>query len=329
MQSALLTLIVSFLVMMAAGPAIIPLLTRMKVGQTERDCGPSTHAKKQGTLTMGGIMMAIAITAAALLFAPATDRWNQLLIGLLFILGFALIGFLDDYIKVVKKRNLGLKAWQKIVLQFGLSLGLALYCYVNENIGSTLIVPFTTIQWDLGIWYIPFAMFVIIGVVNSANLTDGVDGLCSSVTAAIAATFMLAALFMKTSGVNAAIADTAMVLSAALAGACLGFLRYNAYPAKIFMGDVGSFLLGGAVVVVSLMLRSALLLPMAAIMYMASSLSDIIQIGSYKLRKKRVFKMAPLHHHFELSGVSETKIVAMYTAVTILFCLLSLISLGV
>ncbi|MDR3085700.1 MAG: phospho-N-acetylmuramoyl-pentapeptide-transferase [Christensenellaceae bacterium] len=328
MRSSLFTLILSFLCMMALGPAIIPLLQKLKFGQTEASFGPKTHAAKQGTLTMGGILMAIAFTVSAIAFAPADTRFGAMLHLILFTLGFTVIGFIDDYIKVCLKRNLGLRAWQKIVLQFGLSFGMALYCYLNENIGSTLIVPFVNIEWDLGLFYIPFAMFVIIAVVNSANLTDGVDGLCASVTTVTMVTFLLIALFMKDTAGDTGLADSAMVFSAAMAGACLGFLRYNAYPARIFMGDVGSFLLGGAVVAAALAMRLSLLLPMVAVMYVASSLSDIIQIGSIKLRHKKVFRMAPLHHHFELGGMSETRVVAMYTAVTVLCCLLALISLG-
>ena len=206
---------------------------------------------------------------------------------------------------------------------------MALYCYFHEDIGSSILVPFVNTEWDLGLWYIPFNMFVTIAVVNSANLNDGVDGLLSSVTTVITVTLMLIALFMKYSGVNTAVADTMMVLCAAMAGACLGFLRYNAHPARVFMGDIGSFQLGAVVAVAALVLRIPLLLPLLAITYVASSLSDIIQIGSYKLRHKRVFRMAPLHHHFELGGMSEPKIVAMYTAVTVLCCIVALLSLGV
>ncbi len=329
MQSALLTLILSFLIMMAVGPACIPLLQRWKFGQTERTDGPQSHLKKQGTLTMGGLIMLIALVVSALVFSPEDQRAHLMLASLLFVLAFTAVGFLDDYIKVVKKRSLGLRAWQKIVFQLGLSLALALYCYFHEDIGSSILVPFINTEWDLGLWYIPFNMFVTIAVVNSANLNDGVDGLLSSVTTVITVTLMLIALFMKYSGVNTAVADTMMVLCAAMAGACLGFLRYNAHPARVFMGDIGSFQLGAVVAVAALVLRIPLLLPLLAITYVASSLSDIIQIGSYKLRHKRVFRMAPLHHHFELGGMSEPKIVAMYTAVTVLCCIVALLSLGV
>ncbi len=329
MRSALLTLILSFLIMMAAGPVFLPVLQRLKFGQTERSYGPASHLKKQGTLTMGGLIMLVALVPSALLFSPAGDRLHLMLAMLLFVLGFTAIGFLDDYIKVALHRNLGLKPWQKIVLQFGLALGLAFYCYLHEDIGSKIIVPFVNVEWDLGLWYIPFSMFVTIAVVNSANLTDGVDGLLSSVTTVTAVVLALIALFMKASGVNEAVVDSAMVLCAALAGACLGFLRYNAHPARVFMGDVGSFQLGAVVAVAALVLRLPLLLPLVALPYVLSAVSDIIQAASYKFRHRRYFRMAPLHHHLELLGMSETRIVAIYTALTALACVLALLALGV
>ncbi len=328
MQNALWSLVVSFLIMMIIGPTCLNLFDRWRFMQTERDFGPSSHLKKQGTLTMGGLIMLLALVITSLIFATGDDRFHLMLYCLLFVLGFSLIGFIDDYIKIALMRSLGLKAWQKIVLQLVLSLGFALFCYTNENIGPTIIVPIANTEWNMGLWYIPFNMLVMIAVVNSANLNDGVDGLLSSVTTVITVTLMLIALFMKASAINTAVADTVMVLCAAMAGACLGFMRYNAHPAHVFMGDVGSFQLGAVVAVAALVLRVPLLLPLMAITYLVSSLSDILQTASYAIRHKRLFRMAPLHHHFELGGMSEPRIVAMYTAVTAMCCILTLLALG-
>lgn len=328
MQSALWSLVVSFMIMMIVGPACLNLLDRWRFMQTERDFGPASHLKKQGTLTMGGLIMLLAFCVSSLIFASSYDRTHTLLSCLLFVLGFSTIGFLDDYIKVALMRSLGLKPWQKIALQIVLALGFALYCYFNENIGSRVIVPILNTEWDLGLWYVPFNMLITIAVINSANLNDGVDGLLSSVTTVITVTLMLIALFMKASAINTAVADTAMVLCASMAGSCLGFMRYNAHPARVFMGDVGSFQLGAVVAVASLVLRVPLVLPLVAVTYLVSSLSDILQAASYKFRHKRLFRMAPLHHHFELGGMSEPRIVAMYTAATAMCCILTLLALG-
>ncbi len=317
-------ILVSFAVMLVLGPFFIPLLHKLKFGQPIRSDGPKSHAVKQGTPTMGGIMLCIAIALSAMLFSYPEGRMEIMLPGVLFSLGFALIGFLDDYLKVVRKNPKGLRGWYKIFFQMLISTGLAVFCYLHPQIGPKVYVPFAGIEWDMGIFYIPFAVFVIIAMVNSANLTDGVDGLLGGTSLIISATFAVIALF-AIGLLDAGIARNIAILAAAVAGACLGFLRFNTYPARIIMGDTGSFLLGGSITFIALALKLPLLLPIACVMFVASSVSDIIQIGYFKLTHgKRVFRMAPLHHHFELGGMLETQIVAMYMIITFIACLVAL-----
>lgn len=329
MQSLVFSVIVSFLVALVAGYALIPLLQRLKLGQQVRDDGPQSHLAKTGTPTMGGIIMIIALLATTLLFAHG--HIQHIIFLLAVTLGFSAIGFLDDLIIVLKKRSLGLKAYQKIIGQLGLAIVVALYAYNDPDIGSKLYVPFLNVYWDLGIWFIPVTVFVTVGWVNGVNLTDGLDGLASGVTLINAGTFALILFAMTSLAVNSGqtlygqkLADT-MVFAAALTGACLGFLRYNSYPAKVFMGDTGAFALGSALTLLAVVTRLQILLPVMGLMFFLTILSVILQVGSYKLRKKRIFKMAPLHHHFELSGVPETKIVAVYMIVTTVLSLLCLL----
>ena len=322
--NSLLALITAFGVAALLGPLLIPVLHRLKFGQNVRDDGPQTHLKKQDTPTMGGVMILIAIVAATLIFAR--KNYSLAIVALLMSVLFGLVGFLDDFIKIMKKRSMGLRAWQKIVAQFVLSLGFALAMYFHPAIGSTIWLE----RIDLGVFFIPFAMFVIIATVNSVNLIDGLDGLSSSVTAVysfgIAAMIITHVLSFNTAALDAEAALRAAdtlgnlsgmaVFAMAVAGGCLGFLVHNAYPAKVFMGDLGAFTLGGAVAAMALLTRTSLLLPLMGVMYVASSVSVILQVGSYKLRHKRIFRMAPLHHHFELGGAPETRIVSMYSVVT-------------
>lgn len=309
----LMAFLVALALVLLIGPLLIPLLKRMKMGQTERAEGPQSHLDKTGTPTMGGVMFLVALLAATLIFAADS---MIVLSALLVTVAFGLVGFWDDFIKIRYKRSLGLKAYQKIVLQFLFALAAAFWLYFSEDVGSKLIIPIWNVEWDLGIFYIPFAVFVIIACVNSVNLTDGVDGLSSSVTLIFMAFY--AGLFLMFDRKDA---GAMAVFCAALCGGLLGFLRFNTYKAKVFMGDAGSLALGGAVAMVALLSRTAVLLPIMGICYVASSVSVILQVGSYKLRnKKRIFRMAPLHHHFELGGVSETKIVFMYSLVTVICC---------
>ena len=280
---------------------------------------------------MGGLIMWIGLVAATLAFSRGDFQFVWLALGA--TLGYGLIGLMDDMIIVLKKRSLGLKAYQKIIGQVGIALIVAFFAYNNQMIGSKLIIPFGGgLEWDLGGWYIPFTVFVIVSMVNSVNLTDGLDGLASGVTMinALTYTIILFIIYEIQTGegrvLEAAGTNNMMIFAAALMGACLAFLRFNAYPAKVFMGDTGSLALGAALSVIGIVMRLQILLAITGIMYVASSISVILQVGSYKLRKKRIFKMAPLHHHFELKGIPETKVVAMYMVITTVFCLISILS---
>ena len=331
MQRVIWATVLAFAIAMVLGPVVIPWLKKMKFGQTIYELGLESHKVKQGTPTMGGIIFAVPMIIVPILFSTADQRWSFLPMALVSTLGFGLVGFVDDYIKVSKKRSLGLTPMQKIVPQVVISLVLAIWAYCMPQIGSALIVPFTDKTWDLGIFYIPVMMFVLVGTVNSANLLDGVDGLLSGCSLIDFATMALVCVALGAANPeNAGNMTNMMVFCGAAAGGILGFLRFNTYPANVFMGDVGSFTIGGALVAVAMVTRTALLLPMIALAMLVSSLSDIIQVGYFKYTKKktgagkRVFRMAPLHHHFEKGGMPETRIVSMYMSVTALLCLIAL-----
>jgi len=332
MQRLIWTIIAAFAMTIVFGPIMIPWLKKLKFGQTIYDLGPESHKKKQGTPTMGGIIFAIPALIAAFAFGYNDTKMQFMLMIGVSALGFGLIGFVDDFIKVKLKRSLGLTPMQKIVPQFVLSLALAIWAYNCDTIGSSIIVPFFNVEWNLGWFYIPFMVFVMVGTVNSANLLDGLDGLLSGCSMINFITVMIIALCMAMAdGANSANLLNTAIFAAAMAGALMGFLRFNAHPARVFMGDVGSFIIGGALVGMMMCLRLSLLLPVISVAMFASSVSDIIQIGWFKYTKKkygagrRIFKMAPLHHHFELSGMPETRVVTMYYLVTAGLCLLSLL----
>ena len=331
MQRVIWATVLAFAIAMVLGPVVIPWLKKMKFGQTIYELGLESHKVKQGTPTMGGIIFAVPMIIVPILFSTADQRWSFLPMALVSTLGFGLVGFVDDYIKVSKKRSLGLTPMQKIVPQVVISLVLAIWAYCTPQIGSALIVPFTDKTWDLGLFYLPVMMFVLVGTVNSANLLDGVDGLLSGCSLIDFATMALVCVALGAANPeNAGNMTNMMVFCGAAAGGILGFLRFNTYPANVFMGDVGSFTIGGALVAVAMVTRTALLLPMIALAMLVSSLSDIIQVGYFKYTKKktgagkRVFRMAPLHHHFEKGGMPETRIVSMYMSVTALLCLIAL-----
>lgn len=323
----LVTVVSAFLITSVIGMWLIPFLRRLHFGQTILDIGPAWHKSKQGTPTMGGIMFIAGITIAILAgwltlelseqgvadasAAGSFYLWGGLLMGL----AFGLIGFLDDYISVVKKQNLGLKAGQKSLAQL---LVAVVYLAAQQIFAPTTSfwLPFIG-DLDIGIFYYPLMLFIIVGTVNAVNLTDGIDGLDASVTMVAAMGFMVIASIAGFSQMN--------LLAAALAGGCLGFLVWNFHPAKVFMGDTGSLFLGGMVVALAFGLRRPVLLVFIGIVYVVETLSDIIQIGSVKLTGKRVFKMAPIHHHFEMSGWSEVKIVAVFSAVTAVGCLIAVL----
>lgn len=304
------TAMIGFLIVVILGPIFIPMLARFKFGQTVRDEGPQSHLAKNGTPTMGGVMMIVAILITGLTRAKISQG---LIVGLICIVGFGFVGFLDDFIKIKMKRSLGLKAYQKIILQFALALYIAYYQYSASPSATQLVIPFTNHIINLGIWYIPFMMIFIIGTVNAVNLTDGLDGLASGVTLIVSCFFILFAVSISNSDVA--------ILAAATAGACLGFLGFNAYPAKVFMGDTGSMALGGAVVAFATLTNSPLLIVIVGFIYLAEALSVMMQVTYFKLTNgKRIFKMAPLHHHFEQCGWPETRVVFIFWIATVVLC---------
>ena len=323
LMSSLLTLVVALVVTLVFGPVFIPWLRKLKFGQEIREEGPKWHQKKSGTPTMGGIMfivaMAIAILVTTVIFAMNGNfntTYARCIVLFVISLGFGVIGFVDDYIKVVKKRNLGLTAPQKFIMQVVLA---AIYIAVLYFIGE-LDTAIKSIEWIMPIWlYIPFVMFVVVGVVNAVNLTDGLDGLASSITTIVGIFFMLVSyIVFKEYGVT--------VFSAALIGGLIGFLWYNKYPAKVFMGDTGSLFLGASVALMAIDLKMPIHLILIGFVYFMETLSVIMQTAYFKYTKKkygegrRIFKMSPIHHHFEMCGWKEKKIVAVFTLVTVITC---------
>lgn len=308
----LLSLGIAFLFSVVLGPVFIPLLRRLKFGQEIREDGPKTHLKKKGTPTMGGIVIMLAVMISFFRFADFSDEFWVLLTA---SLGLGIVGFLDDYIKIVFKRSLGLTAKQKLFGQLFFSV---IVCYLLFKMGhsTALLVPGTAFSFDLGWFYYPFVVIILIGASNAVNFTDGIDGLLSGTSAIAFSAFTLIAL--KLAEYDAAI------FSAAMIGAVLGFLVYNAHPAKIFMGDMGSLGIGGGIAAVAILTKTELLLVIIGGVFVLEMLSVIIQVTSFKLRKKRVFKMSPIHHHFELSGWSEWKVVSVFWSVGILFALIGI-----
>ena len=311
---ALTALVIALLI----GPSIIKALRKMKFGQKILEDGPTWHMNKQNTPTMGGVIFIAAITIPIIVLLPAMvsigDYRPVLMLALSLV--FAAIGFVDDYTKIKKKQNKGLTAKQKLLLQLAAS---ALFITVMRTMGylePEIYIPFVNITLDLPWWlYLAFSVFVIVGCDNAVNLTDGIDGLCASVTAVVAVFFC---------GVFTILGSSARVFSAALLGGLIGFLYFNKYPAKVFMGDTGSLFLGGAVCAMAYACNMPVILVPVGIIYIAETLSDIIQVLYFKATHgKRFFKMAPIHHHFEMCGWSEKKIVAVFTAVTAVMCVIS------
>lgn len=311
----IIPVLLSFGISVLMGPVVIPFLRKLKIGQTIRDDGPETHLQKAGTPTMGGLMILTAIVVTSLFYIK--DYPN--IIPILFLtLGFGLIGFLDDYIKVVLKRSLGLRAWQKMALQI-LVTGIFAY-YVGEVLqwDLSMKIPFMGDKYiDFGVWNIPILFFVILGTDTGTNFTDGLDGLASSVTVLVATFFTVVAI-----GTSSGIEP----ITCAAVGALLGFLLFNFHPASVFMGDTGSLALGGFVAATAYMLQMPLYLVIVGLIYVVEVLSVIIQVTYFKLSHgKRIFKMAPIHHHFEKCGWKETKVVAVFTIVTAILCLIALL----
>ncbi len=314
-QTVVMSVVISFVISVALGPFIIPFLRKLKVGQTERDDGPQSHLKKSGTPTMGGILILISIVVTSALYMKDYPKIMPILFA---TLGFGLIGFLDDYIKVVLKRSMGLRAWQKMLGQIIVTGVFAYYLTHYVGISFAMKIPFAAGKYlDFGMFNIPVLFVVVIATVNGANFTDGLDGLASSVTVMIA-TFFTAVAVGTASGIEP--------VTCAVVGALLGFLLFNVYPASVFMGDTGSLALGGFVAAAAYMLQMPLFIPLVALVYAVEVLSVMIQVSYFKVSGgKRFFKMAPIHHHFELCGWSETRVVAVFTIVTALLCLVALL----
>ena len=306
----LITFGIALLVSVLVGPVLIPFLHKLKFGQEIREEGPSWHKKKSGTPTMGGFIFIAGVLVATLLMARDTST----LIVLLCAVGFGLIGFIDDFIKVILKRNLGLTALQKLALQIALAVAFVITLNALGLLHTDIILPFIKEPVNLGWFYVAFAVFIMVGFVNAVNLTDGLDGLATSVTAVVSLFFAAVSLLVGN--------NSLAVFLVALTGGCLGFLIFNHYPAKVFMGDTGSLFLGGAVSAAAIVLKMPLILVIVGIIYVVEALSVMLQVASFKLTGKRIFKMSPIHHHFEMCGWREVKIVSVFCAVTVVFCVI-------
>ncbi|HIV12221.1 MAG TPA: phospho-N-acetylmuramoyl-pentapeptide-transferase [Candidatus Pullilachnospira stercoravium] len=313
----LIPVLISFVISVILAPIIIPFLRRLKASQTERTDGVQSHLAKAGTPTMGGLIFLIATTVTALLYVK--DYPN--IIPILFLtLGFGLIGFLDDYLKVVLKRSDGLLPWQKMAGQILVTGIFAFYLIRFTDVELTLLVPFSGgYYWDIGWVAVPLLFVAVIGTVNGVNFTDGLDGLAASVTIMVATFFSVVAV-----GTGSGIEP----ITCAVVGALMGFLLFNVFPARVFMGDTGSLALGGFVAGTAYMLQMPLFLLLVGLIYMVEVLSVIIQVTYFKKTGgKRIFKMAPIHHHFELCGWSETRVVAVFSIITAILCMIGLLAL--
>ncbi|MCP1143938.1 phospho-N-acetylmuramoyl-pentapeptide-transferase [Lysinibacillus endophyticus] len=311
-------LAISFIASVVLAPIAIPILRRLKFGQSIREEGPQSHMKKAGTPTMGGIIFLISIIATTVIVGNIYNLFTtQSVVMILVLAGFGLIGFLDDGIKVIFKRNLGLTSIQKLIGQIIISIAAFLLLRLG-TFDTSISIPFTDISIDFGILYVGFLIFWLVGFSNAVNLTDGLDGLVAG-TASIAFTaFGVIALFNEQHDVA--------LFTFAVTGALLGFLIFNANPAKVFMGDTGSLALGGSLALVSVIVKEELLLLLIGLVFVIETLSVILQVGSYKLRKKRIFKMSPIHHHFELSGWSERKVVGVFWSTALVVALIAVLT---
>lgn len=314
---AVIPVIIAFVVSVVLAPVIIPFLRKLKVGQTEREDGVKSHLKKAGTPTMGGLIFLIATTVTSLFYVR--DYPN--IIPILFLtLGFGLIGFLDDYLKVVLRRSDGLLPMQKMFLQIIVTAVFAVYMILFTDVKLTLLVPFSGGHYlDIGWLAIPLMFLAVIGTVNGVNFTDGLDGLASSVTVMVATFFTVVAIG-NYSGIEP--------ITCAVVGGLLGFLLFNVFPARVFMGDTGSLALGGFVAGTAYMLQMPLFILIVGLVYLVEVASVMIQVTYFKKTGgKRIFKMAPIHHHFELCGWSETRVVAVFSIITAILCLIALLAI--
>lgn len=318
MRVTIYAAVVAFIMVLLLGPIIIPILKKFKFGQSIREDGPKSHLKKSGTPTMGGIIFSTGIVITTLIVAQRFS--GTIVIALITTIGFGFIGFLDDALKIKRKKNLGLRAYQKLTGQVILGFILAFYAYSSKDIGSVIHIPFTNHMIDFGIWYIPFTILFVACTTNGVNLTDGLDGLASSVTTIISVFFAVVAYSLGKHDLS--------IFCGALTGSLLGFLKFNSYPAEVFMGDTGSLALGGAISAIAILLKMPFIILVVGLIYVAEVLSVVLQVSSFKLTGKRIFKMAPLHHHFEQTGWHETKIVAWFCIFTAIFCLIGFLAIS-
>ena len=314
-NALVLGFVVSLVVGLALGPLVIKKLKEFHARQKEREEGPESHKYKAGTPTMGGILILFALTVSVLLFNGAEP---SKLMALFLTLGNGLIGFADDSIKAVKKRNLGLTAKQKLAGQAVISVIFCIALKVFADMPTTVWIPFTDITVDLGMAYYLFVFLIIVGATNAVNLTDGLDGLAAGSSAITAVAYVVISVALGYGGI--------VIFGAALAGACLGFLFYNQHPAKMFMGDTGSLALGGAMAAMAILTKTELLLVIAGGLYVLEALSVILQVISFKTRGVRIFKMSPVHHHFELSGWSEVKVVTVFWLFSALVAIIAIVT---
>ena len=320
-HETILAIIIAFAISALLCPIIIPFLHKLKFGQQVRDDGPQTHLKKQGTPTMGGLIILTSIIITSLFYV---SRYPKVIPVLFMTVGFGIIGFLDDYIKIVMKRSEGLKPMQKLVGQFVITGIFAWYVVNSGEVGTDMLIPFTG-GFDhgkflhLGILFVPALFFIVLGTDNGVNFTDGLDGLCTSVTILVA-TFLTIISIGENSGISP--------ITGAVVGSLLGFLLFNVYPASVFMGDTGSLALGGFVVSTAYMMQMPLFILIVGLIYLVEVLSVIIQVTYFKKTGgKRIFRMAPIHHHFELGGWSETRVVAVFSITTAILCLIALLAM--
>jgi len=316
MDNIIISTLAAFFAAMLAGPVFIPLLRKLKFGQTIREEGPQSHLIKSGTPTMGGVIFIVSSMLVTTL--AVRNPGDEAMIAMYALIAFGIIGAMDDSLKILRKKNLGLRAYQKMILLLAVSGIFAYYAASNPSIGTAVIVPFAGITFDLGIWYIPFIIFYFVSVTNAVNLTDGLDGLAATVTLVVMAFFTVVSFNLGH--------YTLAVFCGVVAGSLLGFLKFNAFPAQVFMGDTGSLALGGAVAAAAMILKLPLIILIVGAIYVVEALSVVLQVSSFKLTKKRIFKMAPIHHHFELSGWHETKVVSMFSIVTAVLCLIALLA---
>ncbi len=309
--SILLPMLVAFILTWLLGKILIPFLTKLKVGNTERE-ELESHQVKNGTPSMGGLMFLIAIVVVSAFYI----KNNPLVLPVLVVtVLFGLIGFIDDYLKTVKRKSDGLLAWQKFLLQAIVTTAFLLYVEFNDALNLDIIIPYTDMQVSIGWFAYPLFYLAVMGTVNGVNFTDGLDGLASTVTVVVAGFFTFASLYLG--------ADIEPITSAVM-GALMGFLMYNVYPAKIFMGDTGSLALGGFVAAAAYVLNMPIFILLVGLIYLIEVLSVILQVGYFKLTKgKRIFKMAPIHHHYELSGWSEVKVVVVFSVITFILCVIA------